>query len=51
MVDPSDAEKLTVPVAMLPSKDEDKDAVSKFEANLKVKHVVEWFPTQVHGGM
>lgn len=51
MVDPADAEKLTIPIAVLPSKDEDKDAVSKYENNLKVKHIVEWFPTQVHGWM
>ena len=51
MVDPADAPKLTIPIAVLPSKDEDQDAVSKYEKALKVKNVVEWFPTQVHGWM
>ncbi len=51
MVDPKDAPGIVVPVAMLPSKDEDKQAVEKWEAGLKVPHVVEWFPDQVHGFM
>jgi dienelactone hydrolase len=51
MVDPNDAPKIAIPIAVLPSKDEDKDAVGKYEASLKVKSVVEWFPTQVHGWM
>jgi hypothetical protein len=51
MVDPSDASKITIPFAMLPSGDEDKEACGKYKANLKVKHVVEFFPTQIHGWM
>ena len=51
MVDPADAPKITIPIAVLPSKDEDKDAVSKFEQGLKVQNSVEWFPDQVHGWM
>ena len=51
MVDPADAPKVTVPIALLPSQDEDKDAVSKYEKELKVKHIVEWYPTQIHGWM
>jgi hypothetical protein len=51
MVDPADAPKITIPIAVLPSKDEDKDACSKYEKELKVYHIVEWFPTQVHGWM
>ena len=51
MVDPADAPKITIPIALLPSKDEDKDAVSKYQSELKVKNVVEWFPNQVHGWM
>jgi dienelactone hydrolase len=51
MVDPADAPKVTIPIALLPSKDEDKDAVTKYEKDLKVKHVVEWFPDQIHGWM
>jgi len=51
MVDPSDASGVTIPYAMLPSKDEDKDAVEKWQQNVKVKNIVEWFPDQVHGFM
>jgi dienelactone hydrolase len=51
MVDPADAPKVTIPIALLPSMDEDKEAVGKYEGALKVKHIVEWFPTQVHGWM
>lgn len=51
MIDPNDAPKVTVPVVMLPSMDEDKAAVTQFQSNLKVKNVVEWFPTVLHGWM
>lgn len=51
MVDPSDAPGVTIPYAMLPSKDEDKDAVSKWQQGVKTPNVVEWFDTQVHGFM
>jgi len=51
MVDPADAAKVAIPIAVLPSKDEDKDTVDKYEKELKVPHVLEWFPTQVHGWM
>jgi len=51
MVDPNDGPKVTIPIAVLPSKDEDKTAVGEYEKNLKVDHVVEWFPDQVHGWM
>lgn len=51
MVDPNDAPKVSIPIAMLPSKDEDKGAVEKYEQGLKVKHKIEWFPTQIHGFM
>lgn len=51
MTDPADASKVTIPIAVLPSKDEDKTAVDAYEKNLKVKNVVEWFPDQVHGWM
>jgi len=51
MVDPKDAEKISIPLCMLASKDEDPDAVSKFEANLKGKKHVETFGDQVHGWM
>jgi len=51
MVDPADAENVTIPFAMLPSKDENKEDVEKWEKNIKTPHIVEWFPTQVHGWM
>ncbi|KAK8216358.1 Alpha/Beta hydrolase protein [Phyllosticta capitalensis] len=51
MVDPKDAPNITIPFAMLPSKDEDKDAVKQWEDGLKVKHMVEFFPDQIHGWM
>ncbi|MCJ1248200.1 hypothetical protein MMC30_005417 [Trapelia coarctata] len=51
MVDPKDAERITVPVCMLASKDEDPEAVKGFETNLKVASHVETFGDQVHGWM
>jgi len=51
MVDPADASKITIPIAMLPSGDEDEEAVSGYEKNLKVPHIVEWFKDQIHGWM
>lgn len=51
MVDPSDAPGVTIPYAMLPSMDEDKEAVGKWQEGLKVKNIVQWFPDQVHGWM
>ena len=49
MVDASDAPGITIPYAMLPSKDESKEDVEKWEKAVKVKHVVKWWPNQVHG--
>jgi dienelactone hydrolase len=51
MVDPADAPKVTIPIALLPSGDEDKEAVAGYEKALKVKNKVEWFPDQIHGWM
>lgn len=51
MVDPNDASNVTIPMMMIPSKDEDADAVEKYEKNLKVPHQVEWFKDQIHGFM
>lgn len=51
MVDPADAPKVTIPIAVLPSKDEDKDAVTAYGKALKVENVIEFFPTQIHGWM
>lgn len=48
MVDPKDAEGITVPICMLASKDEDAEAVKNFEKTLKVASHVETFDDQVH---
>lgn len=51
MVDPNDAPNVTIPMLMLPSKDEDQSAVDQYEAKLKVPKQVEWFKDQIHGFM
>lgn len=51
MVDPGDAPGVTIPYCMIPSKDEDKEAVEKWQKGVKTKNVVEWFDDQVHGFM
>ncbi|KAK5736200.1 hypothetical protein LTR17_007540 [Elasticomyces elasticus] len=51
MVDANDASGVTIPYAMFPSKDEPEDDVEKWQANIKVKNVVRWWPNQVHGFM
>jgi len=51
MVAADDAPGITIPYAMLPSGDESKEDVEKWEKGLKVPHLVEWFPDQVHGWM
>ncbi|THW15756.1 alpha/beta-hydrolase [Aureobasidium pullulans] len=51
MVDPNDATGISIPIAMLPSKDEDKEAVEKWEQGVKTKHLVKWYNDQVHGFM
>jgi len=51
MVDANDAANITIPFAMLPSKDEPKDDIEKWQKAIKTKNIVEWFPTQVHGFM
>lgn len=48
LVDPSDAEKVTVPMCMLASKDEKPEDVKKFKEALKVDNHVETFDDQVH---
>jgi len=52
MVDPNDAKGIKVPLCMLASRDEDAEAVKRFEENLSVegKHV-EVFGDQIHGWM
>lgn len=47
MVDKADAPGITIPFAMLPSKDEPKDDVEAWAAALKVKNIVHWWPNQV----
>jgi dienelactone hydrolase len=51
MVDPSDAEKLTIPFMMLPSKDEEKELCEKHAAAQKTPGFTEFFPDQIHGWM
>jgi dienelactone hydrolase len=51
MVDAADALKITIPTALLASKDEDSAAVDAFASNLSVDKHVETFPDQVHGWM
>lgn len=51
MVDPADAEGVTVPFVLLASKEEPDDAVKKFEDALQVPKHVETFKDQVHGWM
>ena len=51
MVDAADAEKITIPIIMLTSKDEAPEDVKKFEAALKVPHEVDTYPAQIHGWM
>ncbi|PGH11571.1 hypothetical protein AJ79_04829 [Helicocarpus griseus UAMH5409] len=51
MVDAKDALNITIPMAMLASKDEDANEVKAFENNLKVPHHIETWSTQIHGWM
>jgi len=51
MVDANDAAAVTIPYALLPSKDEPKDDVEKWQKAIKVKNVVQWWPNQIHGFM
>jgi len=51
MVDANDAAEITIPFAMLPSKDEPKEDVEKWQQKIKTKNIVEWWPNQVHGFM
>lgn len=51
MVDENDAPGITIPFAMLPSKDEPKEDVEKWQKAIKVKNIVKWWPDQVHGFM
>jgi len=50
-VNPEDAKSIKIPLVMLASKDEDAEAVKKFEANLTKDKYVEIFSDQIHGWM
>ncbi|GES63202.1 dienelactone hydrolase family protein [Aspergillus terreus] len=51
MLAPDDAKSVSVPMAVLASKDENPKDVTAFGANLKVDHYVETFSSQIHGWM
>ena len=51
MVDPADATKIKIPLALLASGDENAEDIKKFEANLKGEKYVETFGDQIHGWM
>lgn len=51
MLAPEDARSVTVPMAVLASKDEDGKDVQSFCNNLRVPNYVETFSTQIHGWM
>lgn len=51
MVDPADAEGISIPLIMLASKEDPADAVKAFEAALKGPKHVEIFDDQIHGWM
>lgn len=49
-VDPGDAAKITIPMILLPSKDEDVELIKKYDENLTVKKFIKTYD-QVHGFM
>ena len=49
MIDPADAEKITIPIAVLASGDEDAEQVKKFGEALKVEKYEETYGDQCHG--
>ena len=51
MLDPKDAENITIPIAILASRDEDAQAVNQFKENLKVQKYFETYSDQAHGWM
>jgi dienelactone hydrolase len=51
MIDPADAAKITIPMCVLASKEEDVGEVEAFEKALVVEKHVETFDTQIHGWM
>lgn len=51
MVDENDAPGIKIPFAMLPSGDEPKEDVEKWQKAVKVKNIVRWYEKQLHGFM
>lgn len=51
MVEPSEAENISVPFILLASEEEPVDTIKEFESKLKVPNHVETFGDQVHGWM
>ena len=51
MINPTGAEKISVPYILLASGDEPIDTVKEFKSKLNVSHHVETFADQVHGWM
>ncbi|RMD39968.1 hypothetical protein DV735_g5156, partial [Chaetothyriales sp. CBS 134920] len=51
MVDPADAQGISVPYLLIASKDEDVDTIQQFERNLQAPHRVVTFDDQIHGFM
>lgn len=51
MIDPADAEKISIPTLMLASEEESAEEVKKWDEALKVEKYVERFGDQVHGWM
>lgn len=51
MLSPDDGKSVTIPMAVLASRDEVPQDVKAFEENLRVPHYVETFGTQIHGWM
>ncbi|RDW84859.1 alpha hydrolase-6 [Coleophoma cylindrospora] len=51
MLDPKEAEDISIPYATLASKDEDKDTVVAFGKASKAETIVEIFEDQIHGWM
>lgn len=51
LVDPTDADGVTVPTILLASGDEPADHIKQFEERLKVPKHVETFKDQIHGWM
>jgi dienelactone hydrolase len=49
LLDPADADVVTIPMMVLPSGDEDVETVKEFERRLKTDKHVETFHDRIHG--